>query len=521
MSAPEERSEAPEPKRQRGASDADASVTPPADSGVEVETAPAVSVIMPCRNAMPWLPDCVASVLAQEGLEADGGLELIVADDASTDGSTEWLAACEAALRAADARRDLPPGRRRVPPADASSAPAAADEDGDSAFPPDRFAWEPETFEPPSVDAVVSRRAPGNALLVLSVQTRGPSGQGLALNAAYRRARAPLVGEMESDDLRPPRAFAMLRDALTENPDWDGATSAVKLVGWDRPGMARWIEWQNAANTPRRMARERFVEIPALRASGLFRRRAMEALATAASSSGRSAPYRDLWPDENGRVRDYARSESGPESEPEEAGWWPVDADFWHRWFAEGLVAGKTSGAPLYYWRQYPSQSTRTHARCSLERLRECKAHFLVARGGPAAGVGDARGDSARAAAEGVAGPAVAQVWGTGETLRAWVDALRGAVAAAAVRRGWAEDAEAARAAAARRVRGVEYKPGAPVGWKRLREEDAASRAEGGLSDENERVLRLFAFGMEKARGKVRATFTGFDEEGDEHWFVA
>ena len=114
MSAPKERSEAPEPKRQRGASDADASVTPPADSGVEVETAPAVSVIMPCRNAMPWLPDCVASVLAQEGLEADGGLELIVADDASTDGSTEWLAACEAALRAADARRDLPPGRRRV-----------------------------------------------------------------------------------------------------------------------------------------------------------------------------------------------------------------------------------------------------------------------------------------------------------------------------------------------------------------------------------------------------------------------
>ena len=103
------------------------------------------------------------------------------------------------------------------------------------------------------MDAVVARRAPGNALLVLSVQTRGPSGQGLALNAAYRRARAPLVGEMESDDLRPPRAFATLRDALTENPDWDGATSAVKLVGWDRPGMARWIEWQNAANTPRRI----------------------------------------------------------------------------------------------------------------------------------------------------------------------------------------------------------------------------------------------------------------------------
>ena len=88
MSAPEERSEAPEPKRQRGASDADASVTPPADSGVEVETAPAVSVIMPCRNAMPWLPDCVASVLAQRGLAKRGGLELIAVDDSSTDG---WM----------------------------------------------------------------------------------------------------------------------------------------------------------------------------------------------------------------------------------------------------------------------------------------------------------------------------------------------------------------------------------------------------------------------------------------------
>jgi hypothetical protein len=31
----------------------------------------------------------------------------------------------------------------------------------------------------------------------------------------------------------------------------------------------------------------------------------------------------------------------------------------------------------------------------------------------------------------------------------------------------------------------------------------------------------LFAFGMEKARRKVAKTSRDFDEEGDDHWFVA
>ena len=80
----------PAPKRPRVSSSDDAPT-------------PCVSVLMPCRNAMPWLPDCVASILAQEGLESEGGLELIVVDDSSTDGSREWLRDCAVALAAADA----------------------------------------------------------------------------------------------------------------------------------------------------------------------------------------------------------------------------------------------------------------------------------------------------------------------------------------------------------------------------------------------------------------------------------
>ena len=83
-------------------------------------------------------------------------------------------------------------------------------------------------------------------------------------------------------------------------------------------------------------------------------------------------------------------------------------------------------------------------------------------------------------------------------------------------------------AAAEATVRAIEYRPGEPISKKRLEQEDTASRealVSAGVELDRDDVgsdpVRLFAFGMEKARSKVAKTFPGFDEAGEDCWFVA
>merc|ERR1712032_941278 len=117
------------------------------------------------------------------------------------------------------------------------------------------------------------------------------------------------------------------------HPDWDGVCSQTRCIGWDRPGMRRYVGWQNELLSHSAMRSMRFLEIPCLHQAGLFR---FEAVSKAVPG---------------GCFRDDR--------------YWAVDMHFWLNWYHERLVCGKLS-QELYFWRQHPGQQTRSHGRLSI-----------------------------------------------------------------------------------------------------------------------------------------------------------
>ena len=53
-----------------------------------ITTHPKVSVLLPVRNGLPYIEEALQSIKTQDFTD----WELIVVDDGSTDGTTEWLA---------------------------------------------------------------------------------------------------------------------------------------------------------------------------------------------------------------------------------------------------------------------------------------------------------------------------------------------------------------------------------------------------------------------------------------------
>jgi len=68
-------------------------VTRPAPSAVHPVLAPLCSVVIPTYNGRELLERCLASVMRHRPADPLlAAIEVVVVDDASTDGTAEWLA---------------------------------------------------------------------------------------------------------------------------------------------------------------------------------------------------------------------------------------------------------------------------------------------------------------------------------------------------------------------------------------------------------------------------------------------
>jgi glycosyltransferase involved in cell wall biosynthesis len=213
-----------------------------------------LSVILPVYNAMPYLPIAVLHVMQQD---LDGrSLQLVCADDASKDGSFEFLLELAALLAAKIVYLDssLPDNVNKsvttLNPALVKELRAEETSDHPSfAAPPEEIQQMHE--KPLTPQDVAQKCRKEHVLTIVTYSDRINRGQGSTMTVCLAQCRAPLIAQMESDDERERMdAYKLMMLALQEHPDWDGVSCLTKCIGWERPGMQRYVDWQNKLRTP-------------------------------------------------------------------------------------------------------------------------------------------------------------------------------------------------------------------------------------------------------------------------------
>ena len=320
---------------------------------------PALSVILPVYDAMPWLTFAVRDMLKQR-LRNDAPIELLVAFDGGTDGSLAFLQQLVEAMgptRASDepvgtASSPMEPNEAVLNPALRQPMRALEGVDHPS-FAGAKIA--PEKCEPLSAAEVATAARPEHRLRLLRRADGSNRGQGAAMTLALQHARASLIAQMESDDERAsPEAFALMLALLEAHPEWDGVSCLIELIGWERPGMQAYAAWQNSLCTPAQMASGRFIEIPALHQTAIFRRAAVDAVLATTRGAYRDGPLESASALESASPQETSASAAEAQLVDSEAAHsaqldTPVDLWWWLTFFHIGGRCGKVSGdEPLF-----------------------------------------------------------------------------------------------------------------------------------------------------------------------------
>ena len=181
---------------------------------------PEISVLLPCRNAAAWLPECISSLESQTMAD----FEVVVVNDRSEDETaailSEWVS------------RDT---RVRVVGPDGPAP----------------------SFAGAEAAGIVA-----------------------ALQAATAVARAPLLARMDADDVAEPDRLGLQRDFLAARRDLAACGTAVKLFPRSEVGQGyeRYESWLNGRSDSEDLWNDLFVECPIAHPTLVIRRSVLKAL---------------------------------------------------------------------------------------------------------------------------------------------------------------------------------------------------------------------------------------------------
>lgn len=164
-----------------------------------------------------------------------------------------------------------------------------------------------------------------------------------ASNKGSKLAKGEYIARMDSDDECYKDRFEKQLNFLETNKNYGAVSGLVEFVGYKdtSKGFAKYVEWVNSVNTYELILLKRFIELPIINPSAVWRKEV----------SDKYGMYResDL----------------------------PEDYELWLRWLSKGVKIGKTNSMVLK-WYDSESRLTRTDERYSNEAFYKTKSPYLA-----------------------------------------------------------------------------------------------------------------------------------------------
>lgn len=163
-----------------------------------------------------------------------------------------------------------------------------------------------------------------------------------AMNCGLKNAKGKFMARMDADDIADTKRLELQIQFLTENPKIGFVGSHVKYVPHNEntAGFQRFVDWANSFHTSEEIELNRFVEIPVVNPTILFRRELFE---------------------KHGGCLDSD---------------FPEDYEMQLRYLAAGVKMAKLP-EPLLEWHDYSSRLTRTDERYSTKAFFKTKAKYF------------------------------------------------------------------------------------------------------------------------------------------------